>query len=83
MLWRQRPAEGADEYASRFLKWCRWYRDLEVWCHEETACPVPDLPKAPRNFQAAERLAIDVRSQLDLGDYPAPVLLKVLEERWA
>lgn len=82
VLWRQRPAEGADEHASRFLKWCRWYRDLEVWCHEETACPVPDLPKAPRSFQAAERLAIEVRSQLDLGDYPAPVLPKVLEEKW-
>jgi Zn-dependent peptidase ImmA (M78 family)/transcriptional regulator with XRE-family HTH domain len=82
VLWRQRPAEGADEHASRFLKWCRWYRDLEVWCKDETTCPVPDLPKAPSNFQAAERLAINIRSQLDLGDYPAPVLLKVLEEKW-
>jgi XRE family transcriptional regulator, fatty acid utilization regulator len=82
VLWRQRPAEGADEHASRFLKWCRWYRDLEAWCHEETACPVPDQAKAPRNFRDAERLAIDVRGQLDLGDYPAPVLLKVLEEKW-
>lgn len=82
VLWRERPAEGADEHASRFLKWCRWYRDLEVWCHEETACPVPDLPKAPKSFQAAERLAINIRKDLDLGDYPAPVLLKVLEEKW-
>jgi hypothetical protein len=47
---------------------------------DETACQLPESP-APANFRAAESLAIDRRDQLDLGDYPSLVLLKVLEEK--
>jgi Zn-dependent peptidase ImmA (M78 family)/transcriptional regulator with XRE-family HTH domain len=81
VLWRKRPNERAEEFGSRFLKWCRWYRDLEVWCKDETACQLPEFGNALPTFRAAERLAIDIRGELDLGDYPALVLLKVLEER--
>lgn len=80
VLWRRRPVEGAEEHGSRFLKWCRWYRDLEVWCKDETTCQLLEVA-APPSFRAAERLAIETREQLDLGDYPALVLLKVLEEK--
>jgi XRE family transcriptional regulator, fatty acid utilization regulator len=80
VLGRQRPSDGAEEHGSLFLKWCGWYRDLEVWCGDKTACQLRDVA-APANFRAAESMAIEMRAELDLGDYPALVLLRVLEEQ--
>jgi Zn-dependent peptidase ImmA (M78 family)/transcriptional regulator with XRE-family HTH domain len=82
VLWRQRPAKGAEEYESEFVLDCKHYRNLEAWCKEETSCSLPSVEKEPSNASWAwvEDLAVTTRNNLRLGDRPALTLLQTLEE---
>ena len=82
VLWRERPPEAAGEIETQFLRLCEQYHNLEMWCEERI---VTRLPRAEGDVQGfdyarAERLAKEVRDDLQLGDRPGQVLLRVLEE---
>lgn len=82
VLWRERPGDdAAAEVEGRFLRLCRWYRNLEEWCDEQSSCSLPDETDDATRFCRAdvENLAIKVRRELDLGQQPAASLLSVLE----
>jgi len=82
VLWRERPSDDtAAEVEGRFLRLCRWYRNLEEWCDERTSCSLPEESVNATTFSWAdvENLAINVRRDLDLGQQPAASLLSVLE----
>lgn len=82
VLWRERPGDAAAaEVEGRFLRLCRWYRNLEEWCDEQSSCSLPDDAVDATKFTWAdvENLAINVRRELDLGQQPAASLLSVLE----
>ncbi|GAB4462979.1 MAG: hypothetical protein OHK0029_30840 [Armatimonadaceae bacterium] len=82
VLWRLKPeASVAQEQERRFLKLCEQYRHLETWCDDFIE---PRLPKVegrhkPLDYCGAEDLAERVRRELNLGDRPAFVLLRSLE----
>jgi XRE family transcriptional regulator, fatty acid utilization regulator len=82
VLWRMRPEYGAEESESEFRQYCRWYRDLEVWCKDESPCalPEPHRDSRPVDFSWAEDLAFKVRNEMRLGERPALTLLQGLEE---
>jgi Zn-dependent peptidase ImmA (M78 family)/transcriptional regulator with XRE-family HTH domain len=82
VLWRERPASGAEKCESEFRQDCRRYRDLEVWCKDESPCALPEPHRDSRSpdFRWAEDLAFKVRNELRLGDRPALTLLQGLEE---
>jgi len=84
VLWRERPAEGAEDVETRFLRFCEQYHNLEVWCGERTpqALPLADGGTGTFGYPDAQRLAKQVRDQMQLGDRPGAVLLRVLEEIW-
>ncbi len=83
VLWRDRPDGNCQAAAieGQFLKFCRWYCQLEVWCDEERPCFLPEVSGEPERFTWPEvhRLASKVRHMLDLGQQPASSLLSVLE----
>jgi XRE family transcriptional regulator, fatty acid utilization regulator len=72
----------AEQAEGQFLELCNWYHNLEVWCDEQKAHCLPDArrPRGAFRYPDAERLAHEVRRELELGDHPAMSLLKVLEE---
>ena len=80
--WREKP-EQAEEIEVRFLRLCEQYQNLESWCGASaaTALPTAERPKSPFGRRDAESLAIQVRRELGLGDFPGPALLHVLEEQ--
>jgi len=82
VLWRERPAESAEEVEAHFLRLCEQYRNLEVWCNERASGRLPDAEGTAEEFDyaAAQALAIRVRGELQLGDRPGHELLRVLEE---
>jgi Zn-dependent peptidase ImmA (M78 family)/DNA-binding XRE family transcriptional regulator len=82
VLWRVRPPIGAEKYESEFRQDCRRYRDLEVWCQDESPYALPEIPanSSPMDFHQAEELARKLRNELRLGDRPAFTLLAALEE---
>lgn len=83
VLWRKRPAEGAEELEARFLRLAEQYANLERWSGDVGGCRIPDAqPKASGAYGTgdAEELARLVRRDLGLGDRPALSLLRVLEE---
>ncbi len=81
VLWRERPAVGAEEVEAKFLRLSEQYANLERWSGDVAASRLPSPPLAPSMaWNAAEELARSVRAQLGLGDRPALTLLRVLEE---
>jgi len=83
ILWRQEPDPGQSaEIERKFLSLCEQYHNLEAWCDKQTTCKLPSPAKkaAEFRFAEAEALATEVRRGLSLGDIPAPILLRVLEE---
>jgi XRE family transcriptional regulator, fatty acid utilization regulator len=84
VLWRERPAVGAEEIEAKFLRLSEQYANLERWSGDLAASRLPAPPLAPSMaWNAAEDLARTVRAQLGLGDRPALTLLRVLEEDYA
>jgi Zn-dependent peptidase ImmA (M78 family)/DNA-binding XRE family transcriptional regulator len=81
--WRQRPREGAEEVEVRFLRLGEQYANLETWCDARAAValPTPSKPEHPFDRRDAEALASRVRRDLALGEYPATLLHRTLEEQ--
>lgn len=84
VLWRKRPAEGAEELESKFLRLAEQYANLERWSGQVSSPRMPDAavppPSGEFDIRDAEELARVVRRDLGLGDRPALSLLRVLEE---
>ncbi len=85
VLWRQRPENNARLEAA-FLNLCKDYKFVE----ELNSVQLDGFRKLPKkqidldSFRYGDvyALAEEVRSELDLGDYPATSLIKVLEEKY-
>jgi Zn-dependent peptidase ImmA (M78 family) len=82
VLWRERPREAAGEIEAQFLRLCEQYHNLEMWCNERMAARLPPAQGDAQGFGyvQAEMLAKRVHDDLQLGDRPGQVLLRVLEE---
>ena len=82
VLWRERPANQRADVEGRFRLLCEQYHNLEVWCDDRARSALPSYNANSANFDYsdAESLAKKVRDDLQLGDRPGPVLLRVLEE---
>lgn len=83
IAWRERPTDGAEDQAARFLQFCKWYALAEEWAHEERGCDLPDVrpPRGTPTLSWARSMAEDVRADLGLGSLPAASLYQTLEER--
>lgn len=83
VAWRERPDNGAEDQAARFLQLCQWYALAEEWSGEEHTCDLPDVwaPSGPLTHMWARAIAEDVRHKLGLGSIPAASLYQTLEER--
>ena len=83
VLWRKRPADNAVALAheAAFRKMCEQYRQLEVWCGDviEPSLPLCATKAATFCREDAEALAYRVRTDLNLGEYPASSLQNTLE----
>lgn len=81
--WRQKPAEGAEGIEVRFLRLCEQYHNLETFCRARPTVELPDVRRPARPFgrSDAEALAVHLRRELALGDFPGTGLLRALEER--
>ena len=82
VLWRLRPGEQTPLIEREFLQLCEQYRLLEEWNNDFITPRVPKV-EAGRNafgYEDAADLARRVANELNLGDRPAFVLLRVLEE---
>ncbi len=82
VLWRERPAERPQEIEAEFLRLCEQYHNLEMWCGEPIPSELPDGKGdgAAFSYVDAERLALRVRGELQVGNRPGHELLRVLEE---
>ena len=82
VLWRKRPGDPTEDIEGRFRQLCEQYHNLEVWCDDRARSALPSYNADSANFEYsdAESLAKKVRDDLQLGDRPGPVLLRVLEE---
>lgn len=80
--WRLRPVEKAPLIEREFLKLCEQYRLLEEWNEDFIAPQLPRVEdsRSGMSFDDVAELARRVGSELNLGDRPAFVLLRVLEE---
>lgn len=82
VLWRQKPEEEqVTAIQADFLRLCDQYDRLETWCDRRVDWDLP-MAGTPDSFgyRNAERLARQVRADLQLGDRPGQSLLRVLEE---
>lgn len=74
--------QGREVTEARFLQRCRQYAWLEevVGVMRLTQFPTRDVNPEQLNFSDATRLADEARRQFDLGNRPAAVLEKTLED---
>jgi Zn-dependent peptidase ImmA (M78 family)/transcriptional regulator with XRE-family HTH domain len=85
VLWRQQP-ENHKRVEADFIRLCKDYKFLE----ELNSVDTNGFRKLPRrqidlrSFKYADTYALaeEIRSDLDLGDYPATGLVKILEEKY-
>lgn len=82
VLWREKPRKDSEDVEAHFLQLCQQYHNLEMWAEDELAVRLPQAPSPPEKYSYAdaEKLAKQVRDELQLGDRPALSLLPVLEE---
>ncbi len=82
VLWRLRPDDQAPLLEREFLKLCEQYRLLEEWNHDfiDTLLPRVEAGHGVMSFDNVAELARRVSRELNLGERPAFVLLRVLEE---
>lgn len=83
VLWRERPDPATSgEVETEFVRLAQQYHNLEVWCGECHPCRLPEATGSAEAFgyREAERLAYQVRSDLQLGERPGRNLKMVLEE---
>ena len=83
VLWREKPQPLAEqEIATKFLRLCEQYHNLEVWCGEKRSAELP-VAKGDANaykMEDTENLAYELRRTLGLGDRPGSTLPYILEE---
>lgn len=84
VLWRKEPESDRVSLEAAFLEFCKRYHLVEKL---SGVTPADRLPKASIghdsiNETTAEELANKYARQLNLGDRPAKVLTKILEEGW-
>jgi Zn-dependent peptidase ImmA (M78 family)/DNA-binding XRE family transcriptional regulator len=84
ILWRVLPLDQVKSKEAKFLKLCQQYSLLENLSGTTSRKPLPErvVDASKLNFDVAERLAVDVREELGLGDRPASVLVKTLEDKY-
>ena len=82
VLWREKPRKDSEDVEAHFLQLCQQYHNLEMWAEDEMPVRLPQAPSPPEKYSYtdAEKLAKQVRDELQLGDRPALSLLPVLEE---
>lgn len=86
VLWRDRPAQNAEELQAEFLTWCDRYSHVMAATGAAHSRRLP-LPAATVdaytfNYRDAEKLAIDVARRLGLGARPASSLQRSLETQF-
>ena len=88
-LWRISPEDENQrkQVEAEFLELCEQYHNLEILTGELRPVELPTLIMEDKNveefnFRDAERLAIRTRKELFLGDIPADVLRRILEEKY-
>ena len=82
VLWRQKPAERAEDIERQLIQLAEHYHHLEACCGDPRPANLTlvDIPQGPTDYVYAEKLAHDFRKKYDLGERPGNVLLRVLEE---
>ncbi len=87
VLWREKPKEARTLKERQFLQRCEDYKFLEDILGEKL--PIKRvLPRHKIDIHSADRrganeIADTVRKELNLGEFPAHTLLKVLEEHYS
>ena len=87
VLWRSKPAKNAGEAEAKFIRVCRDYGLFEeLLAVERDASPIT-FPKRLLDLQAFSRndaydLAEEIRARMNLGAYPAQILIRVLEDQY-
>lgn len=84
VLWRRGTKAEDRTREAQLLDRVRRYAQLEEWCGEEPAQPLPSYdfdPRTATNAQVA-RLAEQTRRALELGAIPAAALQRTLEESY-
>ena len=82
VLWREVPPEGFEETENCFLRLCHQYHNLEVWTDEAAPGDLPYEKADATSYEYPDAVALAkrVRDELQLGDRPGQVLLRILEE---
>ena len=82
VLWRSGPEAPSPLLEREFLKLCEQYRLLEEWNNDFIAplLPCVEAGRHALGFEDVAELARRVGGELNLGERPAFVLLRVLEE---
>jgi len=85
VLWRQEPKVNRSEMEQVFQKFCEDFDMLENLSGEQPNYqPLPQMETDPAkiDYKDAERFADTIRSTLNLGERPARVLEKTLQDRY-
>ncbi|PKN01531.1 MAG: hypothetical protein CVU77_04375 [Elusimicrobia bacterium HGW-Elusimicrobia-1] len=87
LLWREKPGNEivVKQLEAKFTKWCRQYRNLEIWTNWPRLNSYEDLfvSTYPKNFPEVRRIAHDTWKKMDLGARPGESLFRVMEEVYA
>ncbi|MGK5086330.1 XRE family transcriptional regulator [Bdellovibrionota bacterium FG-2] len=85
VLWRLQP-ENHKRLEAEFIRLCKDYRFVEdlnaIDAKGFRILPGKQIDLRSFSYSDAYALAEEIRSDLDLGDYPATALVKVLEEKY-
>jgi len=85
VLWRYKPEENSNLEAE-FIKKCREYRLLEQLLDKNTdsfsEIRNREISVREFDFTNATQLAEEIRNEMNLGDYPASSLVKILEDKY-
>ena len=84
ILWRVLPSDQREVKEAKFLKYCEQYSFLESISGTTLSRPFPQKTVNPStiNYMVAARLADEIRGEFGLGDRPATVLEKTLENKY-
>jgi len=82
ILWRQTPKNQKETKEAVFIKRCRRYALLEKLSGMEVSRIFPQKHINPDslNFETADQMAMEIRNEFNLGERPAEVLGKTLED---
>lgn len=82
VLWRQTPENEKEKKEASFIKKCKEYALVEKLSGMETsrAFPQKHISTDSLNYQTADQIAIQIRQEFNLGERPAVILEKTLED---